>query len=217
MPTPDAPSLESRRVLDQLRTEIVDGVRAPGSKLVERDLAIDLGVSRVPVRDALQRLGSEGLVVLRPRTWATVRTFSSKDIADLHEVRETMEERIFTLAARRHTSAGLAKLRTAVDDELGAALSGDAAVARRRAADFHEIATELAANDLLGEIARTLSSRMRWLLGQHDDLVAIAREHEALWTAVARRDVTAVSRLVAEHLATSKRQYEARLAADQPL
>ncbi|MEU8527577.1 GntR family transcriptional regulator, partial [Streptomyces sp. NPDC048629] len=63
---------ESERVTRQLRDEILDGVREPGSKLVERDLAAQLGVSRVPVRDALRVLVAEGLVTPRPRTWAVV-------------------------------------------------------------------------------------------------------------------------------------------------
>lgn len=210
MTSADTPSLESKRVLEQLRTEILDGVRGPGSKLVERDLATGLGVSRVPVRDALQRLEAEGLVTLRPRTWATVRTFTPQDVADLHEVRAMMEAQIFTLAGRRHTADGLARLRAVADEELAAAHAGQATIARRRAADFHELAAQLAGNELLGEIQRSVSSRMRWLLGQHDDLLAIAREHDALCDAVAARDEAEVSRLVAAHLSTGRRQHEER-------
>ncbi|WP_292701922.1 GntR family transcriptional regulator, partial [Microbacterium sp. 69-10] len=64
--------LESTRVTAWLRDAIIIGERAPGSKLIERDLAAEIGVSRVPVRDALKVLEAEGLVELRPRTWAIV-------------------------------------------------------------------------------------------------------------------------------------------------
>lgn len=67
---------ESERVTRQLRDEIIDGVREPGSKLVERELAAELGVSRLPVREALKALVTEGLVTPRPRTWAVVREFT---------------------------------------------------------------------------------------------------------------------------------------------
>lgn len=192
---------ESDRVARHLRDEIVDGVRAPGGRLVERELAAELGVSRIPVRDALRQLAAEGLVTPRPRSWAVVREFTAADVADLHEVREAFERLAFRLAVERRTRDGLAQLRESVDRELRAAETGDAVAARRAAADFHEVVTALAANELLNELQRTLRSRMRWLLSQHDDLVGIAREHEALYDAIADRDAARVEQLVDAHLA----------------
>ncbi|MBQ3359643.1 MAG: GntR family transcriptional regulator, partial [Microbacterium sp.] len=68
-----ATELESVRVTRILRDDIVLGRRAPGSRLVERDIAAELHVSRLPVREAIRVLVSEGVVVARPRTWAVVR------------------------------------------------------------------------------------------------------------------------------------------------
>ncbi|MGW6399230.1 GntR family transcriptional regulator [Streptomyces sp. NPDC055134] len=196
---------ESERVTRQLRDDILDGVRKPGSKLVERELAAQIGVSRVPVRDALRVLVAEGLVTPRPRTWAVVREFTPTDIADLNEVREALEVMTFRLAAQRRDRAGLEQLRTKLDEELTAARAGDAVRARRAAADFHETVTSMAANELLSELEVTLRSRMRWLLGQHDDLLAMALEHEALYGAVEDRNVALVEELVVEHLESSRR------------
>jgi DNA-binding GntR family transcriptional regulator len=196
---------ESERVTRQLRDDILDGVRKPGSKLVERELAAQIGVSRVPVRDALRVLVAEGLVTPRPRTWAVVREFTPTDIADLNEVREALEVMTFRLAAQRGDRAGLGRLRSNLDEELAAARSGDAVRARRAAADFHETVTSMAANELLSELEGTLRSRMRWLLGRHDDLLAMALEHEALYAAVADRDVARVEELVVTHLENSRR------------
>lgn len=188
----------------RLRDEILDGVRAPGSKLVERDIADTLAVSRVPVRDALKVLEAEGLVTLRPRTWAVVREFTTGDIADLNELRSAVEALTFRLAAERHTDDGLARLRATVDAELSAARAGDPVTARRAAADFHEVATELSGNQLLGEWMQTMRSRMRWLMSQHDDLLHIAVEHEALYDAIAARDAARVSELSANHLENTR-------------
>ncbi|MGW6140325.1 GntR family transcriptional regulator [Streptomyces sp. NPDC055144] len=196
---------ESERVTRQLRDDILDGVRKPGSKLVERELAAQIGVSRVPVRDALRVLVAEGLVTPRPRTWAVVREFTPTDIADLNEVREALEVMTFRLAAQRGDRVGLGRLRSNLDEELAAARAGDAVRARRAAADFHETVTSMAANELLSELEGTLRSRMRWLLGRHDDLLAMALEHEALYAAVADRDVALVEELVVEHLENSRR------------
>lgn len=195
---------ESVRVTDQIRNEIVDGVRAPGSKLVERDLANELGVSRLPIRDALKTLVAEGLVTPRPRTWAVVREFTASDIADLSEVRRALELMSFELAAQRHTRQGLAELRAVLDEELHSAHRGDATASRRAAAQFHDVVTQLAGNDLLVELNGILSSRMRWLLSQHDDLLGMAEEHEALYEAIAARDVAAMPVLVHAHLETSR-------------
>ncbi|MEU7636815.1 GntR family transcriptional regulator [Streptomyces sp. NPDC039016] len=201
---------ESERVTRQLRDEIIDGARKPGSKLVERELAAELGVSRLPIRDALKALVTEGLVTPRPRTWAVVREFTPTDLADLDEVRSALETLAFRLAAQRRTRAGLARLRADLDAELTAASQGDAVRARRAAADFHETVISLADNELLNELERTLRSRMRWLLAQHDDLLAMAKEHEELYDALADRDENRVAELVAKHLESGRSAAAAR-------
>jgi DNA-binding GntR family transcriptional regulator len=190
---------ETARVTRRIRDDIVDRVRVPGSKLVERDLAAEFGVSRVPVREALKTLVAEGLVTLRPRTWAIVREFTPADVADLNEVRSALEVLTFRLAADRRSREGLARLRAVLDRELAAA-GGDEAAARRAAADFHETVTSIAGNDLLFEIDSLLRSRIRWLLVQHEDLSAVVDEHEALYQAIARRDVGSVSELILAHM-----------------
>ncbi|HZX04168.1 GntR family transcriptional regulator [Kribbella sp.] len=195
---------ETERVTRQLRDEILDGVRAPGERLVERELATALDVSRVPVREALKALVGEGLVTLRPRSWAVVRTFTDADIADLIEVRTAFEPLTFRLAAERRTREGLERVRATLDEHLAAAKSGNAVLARRKAADFHEQVTELASNELLLEIERPLRSRMRWLLTQHDDLLGVARQHRDLYAAIANRDATLAEQLAADHLAQAR-------------
>ena len=201
---------ESERVARRLREEILDGFRAPGSKLVERELAHDLGVSRVPVREALKILAAEGLVTLRPRTWAVVREFSAAELDEFGEVRSALELLTFTLAAQRWEEDGLAHLKATLDAEFAAARAGDAVGARRAAGDFHQVVTQLAGNQLLSELEETLRSRMRWLLAQHDDLLAVAAEHAELYRAVADRDETRVADLVRVHLAASRRHQQAR-------
>ncbi|WP_035280216.1 GntR family transcriptional regulator [Brevibacterium album] len=194
---------EASRVTRHLREQILDGVRAPGSRLVERSLAEELAVSRVPVRDALRALAAEGLVTLRPRTWATVRVLSPDDIADLMEVRRIWEARAFRLAAHRRTPESLERLRIALRTQAEAASRGETIPARRAAADFHDIVLELAGNRLLHELGQTLGGRMRWLLAQHDDLELVAAEHRALCEAIAAQDAEAAAGLAAAHLMSS--------------
>jgi DNA-binding GntR family transcriptional regulator len=217
MSAPEVFEPESVRVTRRIRDEILDGVRLPGSKLVERDLAEELGVSRVPVREALKTLVAEGLVTPRPRTWAVVREFTPADVADLNEVRSALEVLAFRLAANRRTREGLERLRAALETELDAARAGDAARARRAAADFHETVTAIAGNDLLFEIDGLLRSRIRWLLVQHEDLDRVAAEHQALYDAIAQRDVTRVSTLILAHMGNIRYLDDPTWREDDPL
>jgi DNA-binding GntR family transcriptional regulator len=196
---------QAERVTNRLRDDIVNGVRGPGDRLVERDLATELGASRVPVREALRALAAEGLVVPRPRSWATVREFTERDLSDLHEVRSALELTTFRLAAERRTDAEAVDLHRIVEVGLAAARSGDRVRARAASADFHERAVEIAGNRLLAEIELQLRGRLRWLYGQHDDLLTVAAEHRRLAEAITAQDVEALPSLVDAHLATGHR------------
>lgn len=204
--------LESVRVTRILRDDIVLGRRAPGSRLVERDIAAELNVSRLPVREAIRTLVAEGVVVARPRTWAVVREFTHDDIRNFAEVREAIETLIFVFAAERHDAQGLARLSEAYEREVAAARAGDAETARTAAAAFHEVAVDLAGNEMLGELIAVFLTRLRWLFGQHDDLEAMAEEHRVILEAVRARDVEALRRIVPAHLASGHSAAERRLA-----
>lgn len=204
--------LESVRVTRILRDDIVLGRRVPGSRLVERDIAAELNVSRLPVREAIRTLVAEGVVVARPRTWAVVREFTDRDIQDFAEVREAIETLIFVFAAERHDEDGIARIRAAYERELAAANADDSEAARIAAAEFHEIAVELAANEMLGELIAVFLTRLRWLFGQHDDLLAMADEHRIILEAMTARDTVALRRIVPAHLASGQAAAQRRLA-----
>ncbi|MBN9516096.1 MAG: GntR family transcriptional regulator, partial [Alphaproteobacteria bacterium] len=92
----------SKVVSDQIRGQILEGKFRPGERLVEDKLSADLGVSRVPVREALLGLSIEGLVRLEPRRGATVAEITPQIVAELVEVRALLEGQNACLAARRH-------------------------------------------------------------------------------------------------------------------
>jgi DNA-binding GntR family transcriptional regulator len=204
---------EAGRVAAVLRDQIVTGERAPGSRLVERDLAAETGVSRVPVRDALRALVAEGLVTPRPNTWAVVRTFTAADVDDLIEVRTALETLAFRLAAQRRTADQLAGLHALVAEEREAALQGDRAGARRAGAGFHEAVVEATASSVVAELFATLRSRMRWLLGQHSALLEMAGEHADLAAAIGEQDADRAETLARTHLVSSRAAALAELDA----
>lgn len=203
--------LESSRVAEILREDILLGRRLPGSRLVERDIAAELQVSRLPVREAIRDLVSDGIVVATPRTWAVVRTFSAQDLQDIAQVREAMETLAFELATQRAGEAGLRLLESIVDEEDAAAAAGDVESARRASTTFHMTAVRLARNAMLNELAASLVTRLRWLFGPHDDLSEMAGAHREILTAMRAGDVDAIRRLLPAHLA------EGRVAAEKRL
>lgn len=102
--TATAPRLEPRSetLVDALRESILTGRYAPGTRLVQEDLAEAFGVSRIPLREALRRLEGEGLVVISPNRGAVVRPLAPKDVVDLYDLRLALESLAIRRAAERY-------------------------------------------------------------------------------------------------------------------
>ncbi|PKI90725.1 GntR family transcriptional regulator [Actinomycetales bacterium SN12] len=203
--------LESERVADALREDIMSGRRPPGSRLIERDIAAEMQVSRLPVREAIKALVADGIVVARPRSWATVREFSRHDLQGFFEVREALETLSFVLAAQRVDEAGIALLESLVAQEAAAAALGDIESARQASTAFHMAVVRLSQNAMLVELAGTLVTRLRWLFGQHDDVATMAHSHREILEAIRARDLDALRRLIPEHLAEGRAAAQERM------
>lgn len=106
---------DTERVYRALRRSIVEGVEPPGARLVEQRLATRFECSRTPVREAVRRLESEGLVVVEPNRGAHVRPLTEDEIADLYEVRARLEAFAAELAAVRGAPDERRGLRAAAD------------------------------------------------------------------------------------------------------
>jgi DNA-binding GntR family transcriptional regulator len=106
-----------------IRRAILDGTLAPGERIIEQRLAAVLDVSRTPVREALQKLERENLVVRSGRSM-TVRTYSAEEVRDIYELRAHIESFAARLAAERITEREIAELR-GMQDRLDAAVAAD--------------------------------------------------------------------------------------------
>lgn len=139
-------SNDATRVYGRLRRGIVEGDFLPGSRLVEQRLADRFECSRTPIREAVRRLESEGLVVVERNRGARVRPLTEHEIADLYDVRARLEGYAASLAASRHEHGDLVGLRTALDrferaTEAGLRSRHERAVVRELEmanAEFHE-------------------------------------------------------------------------------
>ncbi|MFF4587361.1 GntR family transcriptional regulator [Streptomyces sp. NPDC001388] len=200
------------RVYEALLELITTRALQPGQHLVESELASHLGVSRQPVREALQRLNTEGWVDLRPAQGAFVHEPTEEEADQLLTVRTLLEAEAARLAAAHADKAGIEAL-----DEIQA--QGQLAVAKDDVdaavvlnARFHAKIMELAGNAVLAELAAQVDRRVRWYY------TPVARqrghqswiEHRDLITAIADHDEQLATRLMREHTEHTRRSYHDR-------
>lgn len=102
-------------VANRLRRLILTQQLKPGDRLVQNDLALQLGVSRTPVREALQQLASEGLVMISPYKGATVAEFAPEEIEAIYHVRIALESYAARLVASNITDDEIEQLRKLLD------------------------------------------------------------------------------------------------------
>ena len=88
-------------VYEELKKEILTGRIAPGTRMMEVELADEMGVSRTPIREAIRKLEKEGLVIIEPRRGAYASSISVKDMVDTLEVRENLEGFAAAMAAEK--------------------------------------------------------------------------------------------------------------------
>ncbi len=149
----------SEVVSEQIRGRILAGTLKPGERLVEDRLSAELGVSRVPVREALRGLSAEGLVTLLPRRGATVVEVTPESVAELVEVRALLEGLNAKLAAQRHDPEIIEQLKDTLARGNQAAKTGTAEELARLNAEFHERLTVASRNTVLSEVMRGLRER----------------------------------------------------------
>jgi DNA-binding GntR family transcriptional regulator len=208
----------SQKVYEHLRGEILADRLAPGTELSEVALSRELEISRGPIREALRRLAAEGLVTMRPRRRAEVRSLTTSELIDAYQVREALEVMAVRLAIPRITEADLARLENLIDQMAGHARRQ--AVADFFAANvaFHETLCELSGNDKLrethhrleGEIGR-FQDRTLALRGNLDSSVS---EHRAILAAVRLRDADKAAQLTADHIRVPVQRLQAVLDPD---
>lgn len=199
---------------DELRARIVGLRLAPGTRLVERDLADELAVSRIPLREAMQRLQRDGLVVVVPRQGAIVSPFTVDDVRDLFDVRESLEVLAARLAAERADDKGLEALAAQLDTARRATGRRDEAAIAAANAGFHTMIVDLAANPLLESVLEPLEARTQWLfhLTRDRDATVQCREHEELLAAIADHDPDRAAESAFHHV-HSGREASLRMAA----
>lgn len=204
------------RVYVELRERIIEGEYPAGLRLVEREIADDLRVSRVPVREAMQRLESEGFLTVQPRRGSVVAEFGPEDAAYLFDVRENLEGLAARLAARNASPARLRDLERLLGRARRATESGRLREAVSLNADFHRRIVELSGNPLLADLMAPLDSRLRRLFrltSAKSDGEPMCGAHERLYEAVRDHDEDGAEALARAHVADTRASALRLLAA----
>ncbi|MEU1513394.1 GntR family transcriptional regulator [Streptomyces sp. NPDC005811] len=200
------------RVYEALLELITTRALQPGQHLVESELANHLGVSRQPVREALQRLNTEGWVDLRPAQGAFVHEPTEEEADQLLTVRTLLEAEAARLAARQAKTHDVDDLDEILALGLQAVADDDVDAAVALNARFHAKIMELAGNAVLAELAAQVDRRVRWyytpVARQRGEQSWI--EHRDLITAILNRDEQLATRLMREHTEHTRRSYHAR-------
>ncbi len=209
-----APSrTRSLSVADRIRSAILSGDFAPGEKLREVHLSETLGVSRTPIRSALQALAAEGLLDYAPNRGYAVRSFQTAEIVDAYEIRAIME----ALAARFAAERGLGDTERATIE--AALAEGDRLLAKGSLVDedrvtygainfaFHDAIHAAARCRMLGEMIRLCqsvapSSHRNIVAFEFDDVRRRHDDHHRIYDAILARDSYRAEILMREHVAS---------------
>lgn len=200
----DAPLRQSMAKLvgEKIRGRILDGKLRPGDRLVEDRLSEELGVSRVPIREALRELSAEGLVRIERNRGASVAEVTPQTVAEMIEVRALLEGLNARLAAQRHDPEIVRQLGEVLTRGNAAAEGGSTAQLIRLNAEFHDLLAEAARNAVLSDVMRGLRERSSLAFGlngrsrAHEDWA----EHAGILAAVIAGDGELAAMLATRHV-----------------
>lgn len=191
-------------VFEVLREAIIDGKLKPGERLMEIQLAEELGVSRTPVREAIRKLELEGFLVIVPRKGAYVAGISLKDITDVFEVRAALEALAAGLAAERVTEEGLDELERSLVQISELSDSNDLGSVVERDTSFHEVIYKASRNKCLVQIVSNLKDKIQRFraasLARPGRTKLAIHEHREIVEAIADRNVELAQTLAREHI-----------------
>ncbi|MBT0566221.1 GntR family transcriptional regulator [Williamsia sp. CHRR-6] len=194
------PSIIARK----LRTAIADGDLAPGAQLTETGLAADLGVSRGPLREAMQRLTQEGLLVSYRNRGIFVTAMDDADIDDMYVARTAVERAALAAVVRRADPADVAALRDAVAQMAVFVDEPDGTAIGNADMGFHERLVECAGSPRLSRFHETIIVETRMCLramgSSYTSAAERVDEHAAIVDAVAAGDLARADALLLAHM-----------------
>ena len=191
-------------VLDAIRNAIKNGILQPRERLMEIQMAEELGVSRTPIREALRKLELEGFIVMVPRKGAYVADLSFKDIADVFEIRIALEVLAAGLAAERITEEELEDMERLLVEKRDAISQNNIDKLVEVDTKFHELIYQASRNERLSSIISNLREQIQRFrltsLSFPGRMRKSLDEHKKIVEAIQSRDIQRARNSAQEHI-----------------
>lgn len=191
-------------VFENLRGAILEGKLKSGQRLMEVQLAEQLGVSRTPIREAIRKLELEGLVLMLPRKGAYVADMSFKDLIDVLEIRATLEGLAASLASERRRDEdikGLEKLAKEFEDSVK---NGDIESVLKKDIEFHEYIFSLANNNKLYQLINSIWEQVHrfrvMYVSDYEASLSLVDEHNKILQAIKDGNCELAKKYATDHI-----------------
>lgn len=198
-------------VFETIREAIISGRLPPGERLMEMQLADDLGVSRTPVREAIRKLELEGFVVMIPRKGAYVSGLSFKEIADVYEIRGALEGLAAALAAERATEQEIEDMERLLVKIAACIEEGKMDRIIELDSDFHNSLYKASHNQRLVQMISLLLEQIQryrvTTLSHPGRARAALEEHRSILEAIAKRNVKRAQELARDHVESAEKSF----------
>jgi DNA-binding GntR family transcriptional regulator len=210
LPTDPPRGSMKERAYDEIKRRLLSGDYPPGSFLSERQLAEGLGMSKTPVKGALERLEGEGFITVSPQQGIVVRELAVHEVADQYEIRVALETFVLRTVAGRLTPEQVEQVRANLRDQ--EAIRGAGAVERAVALDagFHTLFAGFLGNREILRVMGQLRDRMQRVItrvfrANPARIDSSIDEHTAIAAAVIGGDGPRAASLIEAHLERGKR------------
>ena len=197
-------SITAPQVADWLRDAIRCSRMVPGQRLVEADITRSTGASRTKVREALQRLESEGLVLIEEFKGASVRRITFEEVEQIYRARVALEGISARDFAEKASDADMLALKEVMQSLEVAVAAGAHDAFNRLNSDWHRLLVEGSGNTIIGDLLSRLNVPIQRLLFESfynaDRLQEANAGHRAVMEAIARRDGDAAEAAMRRHI-----------------
>jgi DNA-binding GntR family transcriptional regulator len=208
------------RLRDIIRSDIMTGVFAPGSRLKIAELSERYGISAVPVREALQQLQGEGLIELAANRGASVRRIDEKFLWQVYEIRKALESFFVVELTYRVTPADIEKLQDILAEQETALAKLEDAKFQDLDRRFHNHIVSVTQNEEAISVLNRhydLIRPLRLRFGRSADQRArIPREHREIIDAIQRRDSSKASLLLSAHIDQAFKDLAGEMRRNEP-
>lgn len=201
------PTKTGPRVYEELRRMAMEYQFKPNERINEVELAARMNVSRSPIREALQRLVTEGLITAQPNRGFFCRGFDADELLNLTDVRILLEERAVLLTILRASDAELRDLHDDWERTQARANALSDAELVTRDEDFHIRIARMSGNPEIANILKSINTRIHFVrrigVERHEPRLRTYAEHTEIAAAMAARDSTRAIRLLHDHIRIS--------------